>query len=71
LGLHQKPIGLLNIDAFFTSLLDFLDQLVSTGFLRQANRDMLIEAGEAEKLLQNMAAYQPVKVDKWITKGST
>jgi uncharacterized protein (TIGR00730 family) len=71
LGLHQKPIGLLNIDSFFTSLLDFLDQLVSAGFLKQANRDMLLESREATSLLEKMRAYQPPKVDKWISKSST
>ena len=71
LGLHQKPVGLLNMDAFFTSLLDFMDQLVSAGFLKQANRNMLLEADEASVLLKKMTAYQPVKVEKWISKPHT
>lgn len=61
LGLHQKPAGLLNINAFFTSLPDFLDQLQSAGFLKQPNRNMLLEAGV---LLKKMTAYQPLKVKK-------
>ncbi|MEK6482467.1 TIGR00730 family Rossman fold protein [Catalinimonas sp. 4WD22] len=71
LGLHQKPVGLLNMNGFFTSLLDFLDQMVVAGFLKQSNRDMLLEAGEAAALLQTMSDYQPVRVEKWISKGRT
>lgn len=69
LGLHQKPAGLLNINAFFTSLPDFLDQLQSAGFLKQPNRNMLLEADEAGVLLKKMTAYQPLKVEKWISKS--
>lgn len=71
LGLHQKPIGLLNVGAFFTSLLDFLDQMVDNGFLKQANRDMLLQADDGASLLKILNDYRPVQVKKWIRKERT
>jgi uncharacterized protein (TIGR00730 family) len=38
LGMHAKPIVLLDPDGFYTPLLDWLDGLVSTGFARPTSR---------------------------------
>lgn len=51
LGLHEKPIGLLNIDDFYGPLLTFLDSTVASGFLAQKTRDMLQDADTPAELL--------------------
>lgn len=51
LGLHEKPMGLLNIDDFYGPLLTFLDSTVANGFLAQATRDMLQDAQTPQALL--------------------
>ena len=64
LGLHRKPCGLLNVDGFFTPLVDFLDRLVKTGFIHPKYRAMLAVAATSEELLARFAVYEP-PADKW------
>ena len=56
LGLHEKPMGLLNIDEFYSPLLTFLDSTVSHGFLASATRDMLLDAATSNELLDALEA---------------
>lgn len=51
LGLHEKPMGLLNVDEFYSPLLTFLDSTVSHGFLATTTRDMLLDAPSPNELL--------------------
>lgn len=71
LGLHQKPIGILNRHGFFNSLLEFLDTMVTKGFLKQDNREMLLVDDSVEGLLDQMRLYQPRTIPKWIEKEHT
>lgn len=57
LRLHEKPIGLLNVDGFYDPLLGFIRQMVETGFLKQATADLLLHATEPNALLKSMLAY--------------
>lgn len=52
LGLHRKPIGVLNTAGFFTPLLEFLDRAIREGFIRDNERRHLI-VGEDPDLLLN------------------
>ena len=71
LGLHQKPIGLLNSGGFFDGLLSFMDTMVSKGFLKMEHRDMVLVDGSCTGLLEKMEAYRPVLAPKWIKKEQT
>lgn len=51
LGLHNKPIGLLNVDGFFDHLLAFCDQMVDDGFLPEASRSQIIVTANSVELL--------------------
>jgi uncharacterized protein (TIGR00730 family) len=67
LGLHSKPIGLLNVAGYFDSLCAWLDQAVREGFLRSAHRGLLLEAKQPGQLLELLEQYQPtVETPKWI-----
>ena len=68
LGLHPKPVGVLNVAGFYTHLLLALDHMVAEGFLRLENRQQLLQAETPTALLDQLAAYQPVQVAKWLTK---
>ncbi|MCM4169764.1 Putative cytokinin riboside 5'-monophosphate phosphoribohydrolase [Arenibacter antarcticus] len=68
LGLHQKPIGLLNINGFYDELLAFMCTMVNKGFLKQENYDMLLVDESIEGLLTKMRNYQPQPLPKWIKK---
>ncbi|TVP49763.1 MAG: TIGR00730 family Rossman fold protein [Halomonas sp.] len=56
LGLHEKPMGLLNIDDFYSPLMAFLDSTVSHGFLASTTRDMLLDASTPNELLDALEA---------------
>lgn len=66
LGIENKPIGILNTNAFFTHTLKQLDYMVSEGFLKQSNRDMIIVSDNIEELIQNMEKYKAPKMSKVI-----
>jgi uncharacterized protein (TIGR00730 family) len=70
LGLHTKPIALLNVAGYFESLRDWLDQAVREGYVRPGHRRLLMEAEHVDELLDMLAAYQPTREKpKWIEEG--
>ena len=69
LGLHQKPIGLLNTNGFYDDLLKMLRKMVTKGFLKQENYDMLLVDDSVEGLLEKMENYHPLPTPKWIKKN--
>jgi uncharacterized protein (TIGR00730 family) len=71
LGLHRKPIGLLNVNGFYGSLQALADQMVQEGFLPECNRTMLLSSISIEELLEMMENYTAPDVPKWITKQTT
>ena len=67
LGLHSKPIGMLNVSGYFDLLLRWLDQTVAEGFLKARHRQLVLEAPEPDELLDRLQGYKPRKnVGKWI-----
>ncbi len=67
LGIHAKPIGLLNVDGYFDGLLTWLRRAVQDQLLRDDNRTLLLDAGDATTLLQHMRSYQPSPaIQKWL-----
>ncbi|MDV6169358.1 TIGR00730 family Rossman fold protein [Flavobacterium sp. DG1-102-2] len=68
LGLHQKPVAILNVNGFYDALVAFLNNMVDNGFLKEINRDMLIISSNIDELLKLMENYQAPQVGKWINK---
>ena len=71
LGLHQKPIGLLNINGFYDDLIGMLRKMVDKGLLKKENFDLLIIAEPIEDLYEKMKFFKPLPTPKWITKNQT
>jgi uncharacterized protein (TIGR00730 family) len=70
LGIHRKPIGLLNVGGFFTPLLGWLDYIVGEGLLKAKHRDLLLASDSVSELLDRLAAYRPpAPITKWIEPG--
>ncbi len=68
LGLHKKPIGILNINGYYDLLISFIENMVKQNLLRKANQDMLLVSHDPDELIQMMKKYEaPVKA-KWINK---
>jgi uncharacterized protein (TIGR00730 family) len=51
LGYHDKPVGLLNVQGFYDTLLRFMDHTVSEGFLDDAQRRMPVVDADPASLL--------------------
>lgn len=59
LGLHAKPIGLLNVDGFFDPLVGYIDHCVTEGFIRTKHRELLVVDDDPARLLDRLAHHQP------------
>ena len=66
LGLHPKPVGLLNIAGFFDHILASLDHMVQEGFVHKINREMVLCDRKTEDLFEQMQAYRAPTVPKWL-----
>jgi len=66
LGLHRKPVGILNVNGYYDSILMGIDTMVSEGFLKVDNQEIIQVSGKAEDLLQRMESYQAPPLPKWI-----
>ncbi|UQB70111.1 TIGR00730 family Rossman fold protein [Epilithonimonas zeae] len=68
LGLHKKPIAILNTAGFYDSLITFIQTMVDKGFLKEVNRDMILVSDDIDKLIAMMKNYVAPDVAKWINK---
>ena len=66
LGLHQKPIGVLNVAGFYNGLLSFIDHAVAEAFLRPDHARTVLRETRPNALIDAMAAYVPEVAEKWI-----
>ena len=62
----DKPIGLLDIDGFFTPFLAFIDRMVETKFLPPAHRHSICVDSEAAALIEKLRTYERTSVPKWL-----
>ena len=69
LGLHKKPIAIYNIDGFYDYLLQCIKSMVTKGFLKQENYDMLIVSDDVDDLFEKIKNYKAPTVGKWINKS--
>lgn len=65
IGLHQKPVGVLNVGDYFTHLLAWLDRVVDDGLLNQDNRAIIHQAETPSELLNAFAADERPSAPKW------
>lgn len=61
LGIHSKPVGLLNVDGYYNSLLAFIDKAVDDGFIKPFQRNIIVSAPNAKDLVQKLEEYVPVQ----------
>lgn len=66
LGIHAKPIGLLNVNGYFDHLLQFLLHMEQSGFLKREHREMLILDRNPVSLLDQLRGFVPTRIDKRI-----
>jgi uncharacterized protein (TIGR00730 family) len=66
LGIHAKPIGLLNVAGFFDGLENFLDHVVAEAFVKQLHRETLLSDQDPARLIDRLLALEMPNVPKWI-----
>lgn len=68
LGIHTKPLGMLDVAGFYEPLAGFLDATVSAGFLKPGHRSIAMTETDPAALLDRMEAYVPQATYKWVEK---
>jgi uncharacterized protein (TIGR00730 family) len=68
LGLHKKPIAILNVDGYYDALIVFVQTMVDKGLLKEVNAQMLLVSDNIDELLDKMENYVAPTVGKWINK---
>ena len=61
LGLYQKPVGILNVNGYYSLLEKQLDRMVIEGLLKQEHRNGLLFSTELDELFNLMHQYKPIK----------
>ncbi|KAM7490563.1 hypothetical protein LguiA_033484 [Lonicera macranthoides] len=59
LGIHKKPVGLLNVDGYYNSLLALFDNGVEEGFIKPSARRIVLSAPTVNELMIKMEQYNP------------
>ncbi|PIN26709.1 hypothetical protein CDL12_00535 [Handroanthus impetiginosus] len=59
LGIHRKPVGLLNVEGYYNSLLSFLDKAVDEGFISPTARRIIVSAPTAKQLVRELEEHIP------------
>jgi uncharacterized protein (TIGR00730 family) len=71
LGIHGKPVALLNVGGFYDRLLDLLEHAEREGFLRPQHRQLVMVAEQPEPLLHAMQQHRPARVQQWEAADTT
>ena len=69
IGLHQKPVGLLNIRRYFDPLLEMINRANAEGFIYQEHRSLFTTADEPQVLLEALLSHNPPQgLERWLTR---
>jgi uncharacterized protein (TIGR00730 family) len=72
LGIHQKPIGILNIEGYFDPLLSMIDRAIEEGFVLPRYRRLIVESYDIEDLISRFLNYRPLEsIVKWVDMSET
>ncbi len=66
LGIHVKPLVVVNVEGYFDGFLAQLDRAVSDGLLKPEHRALLACATTVDAALEAVAAWQPPLVPQWL-----
>jgi uncharacterized protein (TIGR00730 family) len=65
LGLHGKPIGLVDVDGYYGPLVAFADHMVTEGFVKPEYRELVMVDADPAALLDRFETYVPPAPPKW------
>ncbi len=69
IGLHRKPIGLLDVNGYFAPLLALVKHALDEGFLYNEHYALLTHAAQPEALLDALAGFEfPEGMERWVNR---
>ena len=68
LGIHNKPLGLLNVAGYFDDLIRFLDHMTEQAFFKSRHRQMLMVESQPDPLLNRLLNFQYPTIQPWLDK---
>lgn len=69
IGLHNKPIGLLNVQGYFEPLLNMIDHALRQGFIYAEHRLLLVHSATPTALLDKLSSYTPPSgLERWVNR---
>ena len=71
LGVHQKPVGLLDVADYWRPLITMLEHVEAEGFMRGTPREWLAIDTDPTSLLDRLAIFQPPRMRRWMRMGET
>lgn len=71
LGVHTKPLGLLDVADYWKSLVEFLDHMGAEGFMRPYTREILLIDSDIDRLLERMRTHSAPQVTRWVSLKET
>jgi uncharacterized protein (TIGR00730 family) len=71
LGVHRKPVALLDVASFWTPLVQFMAHVEAEGFLRGTPQEWLVVDSDPIRMLDRLIAFEPPTVRRWLRLGET
>jgi uncharacterized protein (TIGR00730 family) len=72
LGIHRKPVGLLNVAGYYDPLIAMIDRAIEEGFILPRYRNLFVASSGVDELFDMMRKFQPLEgVVKWIEMSET
>lgn len=71
LGVHQKPVGLLDVEGYWQPLIRMLEHATTEGFVRGTPQEWLVMEREADDMLDRLATFTPPQMRRWLRLGET
>jgi uncharacterized protein (TIGR00730 family) len=69
IGLHSKPVGILNTEHYYDPLLSAIEHARVEGFMYVEHQSLFVVAEQPDDLLVKLAGYQyPDGMEKWLTR---
>lgn len=65
LSLHQKPVGILNVNGYYDPLIQLVETMINSGLLNSKYREMLLISDSIDDLLSQMNLYEVPLIRKW------
>ena len=69
IGLHQKPVGILNFNGYFDPLLEMINKANTEGFIYREHQSLLISADDPSSLIKALINHEPPPgLERWLTR---